>query len=261
MKWLRLYSEFATDPKVQIMDEALQRRLIMLFCLHVENVLATLHATEIAFALRISEQELEETKAIFMQKGFINETWNLINWAKRQYVSDSSTERSRKHREKIKKEVQRECNVAATAPDTEQIQNREGVKEETNVSSKKNSRRSFSYSPELEEFWREYPRNAASKQEVAKLFLKAIKEGTSHEAIISATKKYRKYLERTGITVAHATTWLNQQRWTVDYDSLTVEPGYQRQPSVGTNKPSRLDIMRDAVRQTTNGGKSDFRTG
>ncbi|GAH78620.1 unnamed protein product, partial [marine sediment metagenome] len=33
MKWLRLYYEFATDPKIQSMDETLQRRYIMLLCL------------------------------------------------------------------------------------------------------------------------------------------------------------------------------------------------------------------------------------
>ena len=33
MNWMRLYAEFATDPKVQMMSEAMQRRHVMLFCL------------------------------------------------------------------------------------------------------------------------------------------------------------------------------------------------------------------------------------
>ena len=31
--WFRLYSEFATDPKVQMMSESYQRRFIMLLCI------------------------------------------------------------------------------------------------------------------------------------------------------------------------------------------------------------------------------------
>ncbi len=105
--WFRMYSEFATDPKVQMMNEAMQRRFIMLLCLQCGNVLATLHATEretaVAFSLRISEEDCAETKALFLRKGLIDEDWSIANWDKRQYSSDSSTERSRRHREKKEK--------------------------------------------------------------------------------------------------------------------------------------------------------------
>ena len=40
--WFRMYAEFATDPKVQSMSEAMQRRLTMLLCLRCSDVLATL---------------------------------------------------------------------------------------------------------------------------------------------------------------------------------------------------------------------------
>ncbi|WP_248322008.1 hypothetical protein [Caballeronia sp. Sq4a] len=119
MDWFRLYGEFANDPKVQSMSEAMQRRLVMLMCLRCSNVLATLQDDELAFALRIDEAELAQTKALFMRKGFIDEQWDLINWDKRQYVSDSSTERSRKHRNKKREQVQQACNVAATPPEAD----------------------------------------------------------------------------------------------------------------------------------------------
>lgn len=97
--WFRVYSEFATDPKVQSMSEAMQRRLMMLMCLRCSDVLATLQDDELQFALHISESELDETKALFVRKGFTDSEWNLLNWDKRQFNSDSSTERSRKSRE------------------------------------------------------------------------------------------------------------------------------------------------------------------
>ncbi|MBC9904780.1 hypothetical protein [Achromobacter xylosoxidans] len=106
MDWFRMYGEFATDPKVQMMPEAMQRRLVMLLCLQCSNGIETFHETErdssIAFALRISDAELAATKELFMRKEFINSDWTLRNWDKRQYASDSSTARVRRHREKSK---------------------------------------------------------------------------------------------------------------------------------------------------------------
>lgn len=100
--WFRMYAEFATDAKVQMLTEAMQRRYLMLMCLRCSNALETLHDDEIAFQLRISDEELAETKALFVRKGFIDDAWNLLNWDKRQFSSDSSVERVRRHREKRK---------------------------------------------------------------------------------------------------------------------------------------------------------------
>ncbi len=129
MDWFRLYAEFATDPKVQMMPEAMQRRLIMLFCLQCSNGIETFHETEretsIAFAMRISEQELADTKDLFLRRGFINEGWTLRNWGKRQYASDSSTARVRRHREAKKRSGETDETLperSGNAP--EQIQNR-----------------------------------------------------------------------------------------------------------------------------------------
>lgn len=117
--WFRMYAEFANDAKVQMMSEVDQRRLTMLFCLRCSNDNATLHDTEIAFQLRISEAAWNSTKQLFIEKGFIDSENNLLNWDKRQFTSDSSTERSRRHREQKKLAMQQECNVAATPPDTD----------------------------------------------------------------------------------------------------------------------------------------------
>ena len=127
--WFRLYSEFAHDPKVQMLSEAMQRRYVMLLCLRCSEVLETLHETEIAFQLRLSTDELDETKQLFISKNFIDKHWNLLNWDKRQFVSDSSTMRVAKHRNK-KKQVsnadetlqKRPSNAIDTDTDTEQIQ-------------------------------------------------------------------------------------------------------------------------------------------
>jgi len=127
--WFRLYSEFAHDPKVQMLSEAMQRRYVMLMCLRCSETLETLHETEIAFQLRLSTEELEQTKQLFISKNFIDKHWNLLNWDKRQFVSDSSTMRVAKHRSK-KKQVsnvdetlqKRPSNAIDTDTDKKQIQ-------------------------------------------------------------------------------------------------------------------------------------------
>jgi hypothetical protein len=128
--WFRLYSEFSDDPKVQMMSEALQRRLVMLFCSRCKD--ETLHETERAFHWRISDEELTKTKAAFIEKGFIDEDWNLLNWNRRQFLSDSSTDRVRRFRQTKKQDEtlhETVIPVTVTAPEqnrteTEQIQNR-----------------------------------------------------------------------------------------------------------------------------------------
>ena len=113
--WFRLYAEFATDPKVQMMSEANQRRFIMLLCLRCSNSDVTLHDEEVAFQLRISNEEWAQTKALFMSKNMIEEDNTPAAWEKRQFVSDSSAVRVAKHRAKKK----RACNVTETPPEAE----------------------------------------------------------------------------------------------------------------------------------------------
>lgn len=125
-----MYSEFASDPKVQSMPEAMQRRLMMLLCLRCSNTLVTLQDDEIAFALRISDEDLAATKVLFLRKGFIDQAWEILNWDKRQFVSDSSAARVAKHRNAKKtanavsgNSAVTDCNVTVTPQnrtDTEQ---------------------------------------------------------------------------------------------------------------------------------------------
>ena len=114
-QWLRLYAEFANDPKIQMMSESNQRRYIMLLCIRC-NGDVTLQDEEVAFQLRISNEEWATTKALFVSKSLITDDNKPAAWDKRQFASDSSAARVSKHRAKKKAE----CNVTVTP----QIQNR-----------------------------------------------------------------------------------------------------------------------------------------
>lgn len=85
--WFRMYSEFANDPKVQMLSESMQRRLVMLFCRQESEKLMTWGDEDslIAFWMRISEEEARETKDELILMGWIDETWSVID---RRYVAE-----------------------------------------------------------------------------------------------------------------------------------------------------------------------------
>ena len=116
MQWFRMYGEFASDPKVQSMDETLQRRFVMFLCLHCNGEYDQLSEDELACALRISTDELTRTKEVFRSKGFLNDEFRISNWNKRQYKSDDVSVRVKKYRDKKKK---RGCNVTVSPSDTD----------------------------------------------------------------------------------------------------------------------------------------------
>lgn len=125
--WLRLYSEFSVDPKVQMMSEADQRRLIMLMCLRC-NGHVTLQDKEVTFLLRISNESWQDTKQEFIENCFINSSNELINWDKRQFLSDSSAVRVAEHRKRKKEEcnkVKRYSNALDTDTDTDTEKNKD----------------------------------------------------------------------------------------------------------------------------------------
>lgn len=123
-QWFRLYAEFANDPKIQMMSESNQRRYVMLLCIRC-NGDVTLQDEEVAFQLRISNEEWATTKALFVSKELITEDNKPAAWDRRQFASDSSAARVSRHRAKKKEQ----CNVTVTP----QIQNRTDTDISTDV--------------------------------------------------------------------------------------------------------------------------------
>lgn len=126
MTWFRFYSEALDDPKVQRLAPHLFKAWVNLLCLASTNDGKLPSIDDIAFRLRVSVQDAEQQVSDLIIAGLIDVTARgrtPHNWNGRQFVSDGSTERVRKHR-KIKAVTQ--CNVSETANETapEQIQSR-----------------------------------------------------------------------------------------------------------------------------------------
>ena len=107
MKWFRFYSTALDDPKIQRMPAELFRSWVNLLCLANEgegDERGNLPSVaDIAFRLRLTDEEAERTIADLTERGLIDEVDETLqphNWEQRQYVSDNVTERVRKHRAK-----------------------------------------------------------------------------------------------------------------------------------------------------------------
>ena len=122
LEWFRYYVETLNDPKVQLLPADLFKTWVNLLCIarqHDGNLPAT---GEIAFRLRMSE----ETAAGAIQTLADAELLDTMpggglrphNWDTRQYTSDTSTPRVRRHRETGRKRfTKRPDGVSETPPE------------------------------------------------------------------------------------------------------------------------------------------------
>lgn len=216
-QWFRLYGEFAKDAKVQSMSEAMQRRLIMFFCLQSTGELDTLTDQELAFALGIDDETFHETLVLFRQKGFVDENRQILNWDKRQYKSDTSTSRVKKYREKSTAQ-QREtfqkrfCNGDETVPESES---------ESDTESKryKNIYISIPQNADFDEFWATAVKRVG--KDAAKRKYEIARRTVPKDDIHGPWKAFNEIWAKKKNTpefqyVPHPATWLHQGRWADD---------------------------------------------
>lgn len=92
-------------------------------------------------------------------------------------------------------------------------------KEEEKAKESKGAREG--YLPEFEIFWQRYPRKEPSKKETARSWVKVMaqEEPPSPEQIMAGLERWLPVWAARGDPekVPHATTWLNQERWTVEF--------------------------------------------
>ncbi len=119
-QWFRFYHEALDDPKVQRLDPVTFKHWVNLLCLAARNEGRLPSNHDVAFALRIDEITLEtllerllNATLIDVRTGGVNGSHIAMHgWAKRQYKSDTSTERVKRFRKRSE-------TVTVTAPDTE----------------------------------------------------------------------------------------------------------------------------------------------
>lgn len=134
-QWFRVYDEILDDPKVQLLSPELFKTWINLLAVASRNNGMLPPLRELAFSLRLSAEDIQSRLDDLILVGLIDilpgEILAPHNWSKRQWKSDDSTERVRRHRAKKaqanenagKPEAKRNCNadvtVTVTPPESE----------------------------------------------------------------------------------------------------------------------------------------------
>lgn len=126
--WARLYAELLNDPKVQTLPLNSFKAFINALCLACQNgdpngKIGTLG--DVSFAFRETKECVSSAFHPLIEAGLIvtvDETFHVTKWKKRQYKSDTSTDRVKRFRERFRNVTD---TVTVTAPeqsraDTEQ---------------------------------------------------------------------------------------------------------------------------------------------
>lgn len=71
--WFRLFESFASDSRVQMLSEADQRRLVMVLCIDCKYQKSLIADADMAWRLRITKDEWEQTKRTLVAHGLIDE--------------------------------------------------------------------------------------------------------------------------------------------------------------------------------------------
>lgn len=122
-RWFRVYDDLVDDPKVQRLSAENFRALVNLWCLTSRNGGTLPPADDIAFSLRMRPDKVAALLAGLRNAGLLDdemtENGNVTrphNWQRRQFKSDVSTGRVKRHRER---QGNVSSTVSETPPDTE----------------------------------------------------------------------------------------------------------------------------------------------
>lgn len=118
-RWFRVYADMVDDPKVQRLPSDLFKALVNLWCLTAGNDGVLPSAEDIGFKLRVKPERVKQIISALHDADLIETDETGLrphNWDGRQFKSDVSNERVKRHRK-------RKCNVTldvtATPPETE----------------------------------------------------------------------------------------------------------------------------------------------
>jgi hypothetical protein len=118
LPWLRLYTEILNDPKIERLSDRAFRVWVKLLCLARNNDGVIPPQDELNIHLRLRYDRVKPIITELLSAGLIDDIEGVLvphNWDKYQYKSDTSTDRVSKHRDKMKRFMQRSSNVTVTA--------------------------------------------------------------------------------------------------------------------------------------------------
>lgn len=233
MQWFRMYAEFATDPVVQSLSFDDQRHFVVVLCLKASGLLdreythPQIRVEIIRKALGLDTTTMHDTKTRLSAVGIIDHDWQPTSWDKRQYLSDTSAERTRKYRKRLKSDNgNRHGDVTVTPPDTDtdtDTENKSSASVDALLTSK-NHKLTGEQLGHFETFWDIFAYKKG-KAEAAEVWFK-LKPDFNKTCIIWQAARLevedRKVLMKNGGTPKWAQGWLSARRYE-DY-GIVINP-------------------------------------
>ena len=200
-----MYSEAVDDPKLRLLAFEDRWHFVALLCCKAQGILdsnSELLERQLGVKLGLQMRELEELKRRLQEVHLVGSNWEILNWCKRQFKSDSSADRVKKHRAKQLKEKEvSNCNVTETL-----LKRKSNVldtdTEHKNICSKSKKESDF------ETFWSDYPRKQNKKKSQSAFF----NLSASNRKKAMADIKTR-FLQTDPKYIPLPTTYLNGERW------------------------------------------------
>lgn len=225
MPWWRFYGEMMRDPKIRrrpisdrwcwcalltIANEAPERGYLL-----VEgDVMTTADLEDMA---NVSPKEAASAIAYFREKEMVVDDAEGIPFVpaflERQYESDSSTQRTAKHRSKERSSNVPENMEGTFSPMGQRTESSSVCLESEEIQEKRDD--------DFERFWAVYPRHVGKR--AAQRALQKALTSTDIETLLAGAIRLRDDPNRIERFTPHPTTWLNQGRWDDDPLPSVVE--------------------------------------
>lgn len=144
-RWFRFYDDAINDPKVQRLSAEMFRAWVNMLCL-ASKYEGAIPKADVSFALRATEKGAAAIIDSLIEHNLLEDRGDVVtphNWDGRQYKSDTSAERVKRHRNNKRNapvtpnetETKQPCNVTSTVtvtpPDTETETEQKGIDKRT----------------------------------------------------------------------------------------------------------------------------------
>lgn len=218
--WLRLYRGTVNNPKLQRLGLEVVGFWTNCLCLSDDDGYLPA-VSDIAWSMRLNETQVETFLETLQRNNLVDAeeggALRLHDWSEHQKVSDLSTDRVRKFREKQQKTAsQTEKPVHETPRNVS-----ETVQIRTDTEKKEKNMSGSSTPDGFEQFWKAYPRTPnMSKSAALKAWRKVKANLPPIDQLLVCVGKYRSFLatetKKNGreYPAKHAQGWLTEQRWT-----------------------------------------------
>jgi hypothetical protein len=215
-RWFRFYNSVVHDPKVQRLQGDAFKAWVNLLCIASDNEGVLPCVQDLAFTLRLSEQETSELLDQLFRLGLLDAiemqdapmAYTPHNWEGRQFKSDgtdpTAPDRMKRYREKQRNDRNATVTVTDTRAEADQIRT--------------DQKATGARAPDddwpsdfREQFWRDFPNKVGKGAAIRKLET-VRKRGVSWKVLTDGLARYKrtKPVDRPW---CNPLTWLNEGRW------------------------------------------------